>query len=111
METIILIYTALIIGLTVLNFYYKETRYFNTNRFRNSVVDEIVPIEFRVIKVEEGLTQFENERPIQKPLWKYTVETCFFLRKSKNFINEKYVFWDKPEKYKVGDILTLVNIK
>ena len=31
--------------------------------------------------------------------------------KDKNFINEKYVFWDEPEKYKVGDILTLTNIK
>jgi hypothetical protein len=112
METIVfLIGTALMIGVTVLNFVYKETRYFNANRFKNSVEDKIVPIEFRVIKVEEGFTQIENEHPIHKPLWKYTVETCFFLRKGKNFINEKYVFWDDPEKYKVGDILTLDTIK
>lgn len=112
METIVfLIGTALMIGVTVLNFVYKETRYFNANRFKNSVEAEIIPIEFRVIKVEDGFTQYENEHPIRKPLWKYTVETCFFLRKGKNFINEKYVFWDDPEKYKVGDILTLDTIK
>lgn len=111
MDTIVLICSALMIGLTVLNFLYKETRYFNANRFKNSVEDKILPIEFRVIKIEEDFTQFEDEHSTLKPLWKYTVETCFFLRKDKNFINEKYVFWDEPEKYKVGDILTLINIK
>lgn len=110
METIVLICTTLMIGITVLNILYKETRYFNANRFKYSVDNEIVPIEFRVIKVEEDFTQYEDER-IRKSLWKYTIEICFFLRKGKNFINNKYIFWDEPEKYKVGDILTLTNIK
>ena len=110
METIVLICTALMIGLTVLNFHYKETRYFNANRFKNTVENEIVPIKFYVKKIEEDSTQFEDGR-IQKPLWKYTVDCHFFLRKGKNFIHEKYIFWDEPEKYKVGDILTLTNIK
>lgn len=88
----------------------KNVRYFNTNRFKRGYKNEIIPIEFSVIKIEDDFTQYEDER-IRKSLWKYTVETCFFLKKDKNFINEKYVFWDEPEKYKVGDILTLSNIK
>lgn len=112
METIIIIGVLSItcIGLSILNFFYKEPRFFNTNRFKRGYKNEIIPIEFRVIKVEASFTQYEDGR-IQKSLWKYTVETCFFRRKGKNFINEKYMFWDDPEKYKVGDILTLTNIK
>lgn len=112
METTIIIgaLTITCICLSIINFFYNETRYFNANRFKNSIENKIIPIEFRVIKVEDGFTQYEDER-IRKSLWKYTVETCFFLRKGKNFINNKYIFWDEPEKYKVGDILTLTNIK
>lgn len=112
METTIIIgiLTITCISLSILNFFYKEIRYFNTNRFKRGCKNEIIPIEFSVIKIEDGFTQYEDER-IRKYLWKYTVETCFFFKKDKNFINEKYVFWDEPEKYKVGDILTLTNIK
>lgn len=101
------IFLGFLITAVIYALFTKNVRYFNTNRFKRGYKDMIVPIEFRVIKIEEGFTQYENERPIQNSLWKYTVETCFFLKKDKNFINEKYVFWDEPEKYKVGDILTL----
>lgn len=111
METTILVVAlTLSICVSILNYFYRETRYFNTNRFRNSVDNEIVPIKFYVKKIEEDFTQYEDGC-IRKPLWKYTVECFFFFKKDKNFIVDKYVFWDEPEKYKVGDILTLTNIK
>ena len=111
METTIIL-GALLIGLLIINFSYREIRYFNANRFKNGYKDKIVPIEFCVIKVEEDRTQFENEHPIQKTLWKYTIGCHFFLKtNNKKFIYDKYIFWDEPEKYKVGDILTLTNIK
>ncbi len=90
-----------------------NVRYFNANRFKCSSKDKdkIVPIEFHVVKIEKASTQYE-ESVISKPLWKYTVECYFFFKTNdKKFINDKYIFWDEPEKYKVGDILTLTNIK
>ena len=84
--------------------------YFNANRFKAGSKSEIVPIRFYVTKIEESETQYD-ESCLSKKLWKYTVENHFFFKKDKKFIYDKYVFWDEPEKYKVGDVLTLSNIK
>lgn len=88
----------------------NNTTYFNTNRFKPGSKSEIVPIHFYVIKIEESETQYD-ESCLSKKLWKYTVDNHFFFKKGRKFIYEKYVFWDEPEKYKVGDVLTLSNIK
>lgn len=101
------------IGLIVVflvSFFKNDNKYFNTNRFKAGSKSEIVPIRFYVIKIEESETQYD-ESCISKKLWKYTVEIHFFFKKDKKFIYEKYVFWDEPEKYKVGDVLTLSNTK
>ena len=96
--------------LIVINIIQSKQTYFNTNRFKAGSKNEIVPINFYVIKIEDSETQYD-ESCISKKLWKYTVETHFFFKKDKKFIYDKYIFWDEPEKYKVGDVLTLLNIK
>ena len=104
------IMTTVFILLIVISVTYDDKNYFNTNRFKAGSKNEIVPINFYVIKIEDSETQYD-ESCISKKLWKYTVETHFFFKKDKKFIYDKYIFWDEPEKYKVGDVLTLSNIK
>ncbi|MBO6273834.1 hypothetical protein J6O48_13840 [bacterium] len=94
----------------LINVTYDRRTYFNANRFKVGSKSEIVPIRFDVIKIEESETQYK-ESCLSKKLWKYTVVNHFFFEEDKKFIHEKYVFWDEPEKYKVGDVLTLSNIK
>jgi len=102
------LYTVCILFLLMNN---NRTLYFNTNRFKAGSKSEIVPIHFYVINIEESEIQYD-ESYLSKKLWKYTVNNHFFLKKDgKKYINEEYVFWDEPEKYKVGDVLTLSNIK
>lgn len=104
---------GILIGLIVIllvSFFKDDNKYFNANRFKAGSESEIVPIHFHVIKIEESDTQYD-ESCISKKLWKYTVETHFFFKKDKKFIYDEYVFWDEPERYKVGDVLTLSNIK
>ena len=96
--------------LIVISVTHDNKNYFNTNRFKAGSKSEIVPIRFYVTKIEDSETQYD-ESCISKKLWKYTIENHFFFKKDKKFIYEKYVFWDEPEKYKVGDVLTLSNIK
>lgn len=96
--------------LIVISVIYDKVHYFNANRFKAGSKSEIVPICFYVTKIEDSETQYDVSC-ISKKLWRYTVETHFFLKKDKKYIHKEYVFWDEPEKYKVGDILTLSNIK
>lgn len=106
---VIAVLSTVFMLLIVINIIQKQT-YFNANRFKAGSKTEIVPINFYVTKIEDSETQYD-ESCISKKLWKYTVETHFFFKKDKKFIYDKYVFWDEPEKYKVGDVLTLSNIK
>lgn len=101
----ILIWIGLIVILFVSSFKINSI-YFNTNRFKTGSECEIVPICFYVIKVEESETQY-NESCVSKKLWKYTIVNHFFFKKNKKFIYNKYIFWDEPNKYNVGDILTI----
>ena len=110
-EKICLFLGGILLGLLITAVIYalfaKNLRYFNTNRFKCGSKDKIVPILFHVEKIEEACTQYE-ESIISKPLWKYTIGCHFFLKaNNKQFIYDKYIFWDEPEKYKIGDILTL----
>ena len=102
------------IGLAVallVSFFKNDSIYFNTNRYKIKSNDDIVPVEFKVIKIEDDTTQYEEEK-FSKPLCKYTIENYFFFKtKGKRFIHNEYVFWDEPNKYKIGDVLTLSNIK
>lgn len=108
---IVAVFVAVAFILVILiNVTQDKVRYFNTNRFKQGSKSEIVPICFYVIKIEDSETQYD-ESCVSKNLWKYTIENHFFLKKDRKFIYEKYVFWDEPEKYKVGDVLTLSNIK
>ena len=105
----VLVVTAFIV-LILINVTHDNKNYFNANRFKQGSKSEIVPIRFYVTKIENSETQYD-EACISKNLWKYTVDNHFFFKKDKKFIHEEYVFWDEPEKYKVGDVLTLTNIK
>ena len=102
------------IGLIVMSlvlFFKNDNIYFNTNRYETNSNDDIVPIVFRVIKIEDATTQYE-EGKFSKSLCKYTIENYFFFKtKAKQFIHNEYIFWDEPDKYKIGDVLTLTNVK
>lgn len=107
METLIVgILIGLIIIFLVL-FFKNDSVYFNTNRYKIKSNNDIVPVEFKVIKIENDATQYEKEK-FSKPLCKYTILTSFFFKtKTRNYIHNEYVFWDEPNKYNIGDVLTL----
>lgn len=107
---IIYVLVTIFIVLIFINVVRDKSTYFNANRFKAGSKSEIIPIHFYVAKIEDSETQYD-ESCVSKKLWKYTIENHFFFKKDKKFIYEKYVFWDEPEKYKVGDVLTLSNIK
>lgn len=111
MEAFVLgILTVLVIALLV-SFFKNDSIYFNTNRYKIKSNDDIVPVEFKVIKIEDDTTQYEEEK-FSKPLCKYTILTSFFFKtKTRNYIHNEYIFWDEPNKYNIGDVLTLSNIK
>lgn len=106
---IIIFVVTVFVLLIIIEIAHDKETYFNANRFKPGSKTEIVPINFYVVKIEDSETQYD-ESCVFKKLWKYTVEIHFFFKKDKEFIYDKYVFWDEPEKYKVGDVLTLSNI-
>lgn len=101
---------GILIGLIIMSlvlFFKNDNEYFNTNRYETDSNDDIVPVVFKVIKIEDATTQYEEER-FSKSLCKYTIENYFFFKTNdKRFIYNEYVFWDEPNKYKIGDVLTL----
>lgn len=107
MEAFIIgILIGLIIMFLVL-FFKNDNEYFNTNRYETDSNDDIIPVVFKVVKIEDATTQYEEER-FSKSLCKYTIENYFFFKtKAKQFIYNQYVFWDEPNKYNIGDVLTL----
>ena len=98
METIItfiLCVAVSIIVATVLN----KTTYFNSNVDSPKGLD--LP-EFKVVEIKEA---YSTE---YKTVAEYTVVNCFFKRKNaRGWIYRKYKFYDEPNRYKIGDKLTL----
>ena len=78
----------------------KEKIYFNAN------TDKIKDVKFVVVKIEQCYSNDPSEILIAK----YTVENTLFSRNdSEGFKQQTFYFYDKRNKYKIGDVLTLCN--
>ena len=97
-------------GILLLTTYVCYT-FFKTDNRLNSNVNGQTDVSFRVEKIEEAETQYE-EGHMSFNLWKYTAISSFFGKsKHRDFVYNTYVFYDQPHKYNIGDILTLTKIE
>ena len=81
---------------------HKET-YFNSNS-NKCIYDEIFIPTFKVTNIE--LTEDAGHNKVAK----YTILNYFFAKKNdKNFKYQQFYFYDKIDKYKVGDEITFTN--
>ena len=101
MEALIIV--AFVIGLVVggiLLVNYKKDIYFNSWVYKRES-DNFLP-EFMVIKIEE------SEDIEGRLIAKYTVRNYFFAKKNnKNFKYQTFYFYDKIDKYAIGQKLRL----
>lgn len=101
MEILIIVWfiLGLIIGaLLLVN--YKKDIYFNSCAYKTESVN-FLP-EFMVIKIEE------SEDVDGRPIAKYTVRNYFFAKKNnKDFKYQTFYFYDKINKYAIGQKLRL----
>jgi hypothetical protein len=78
----------------------KEKIHFNAN------TNKIKDVKFVVVKIEQCYSNDPSEILIAK----YTIENTFFSRNnSEGFKHQTFCFYDKRNKYKIGDVLTLCN--
>ena len=93
---IILVFLSLIL----IAAFAKEKIHFNAN------IDKIKDVKFVIVKIEQCYSNDPSEILIAK----YTVENTFFSRNnSEGFKQQTFYFYDKRNKYKIGDVLTLCN--
>jgi hypothetical protein len=100
MEISILVWWALglIVGTLIIN--YKNDIYFNSCAYKIESVN-FLP-EFMVVKIEKS----EDVDGI--PIAKYTVRNYFFAKKNnRDFKYQTFYFYDKIDKYVVGQKLRL----
>ena len=101
METLILIWCAflgIIVGILVVN--YKKDIYFNSCAYKVESVN-FLP-EFMVVKIEES-ADIDGI-----PIAKYTVRNYFFAKKNNRaFKYQTFYFYDKMDKYVIGQKLRL----
>lgn len=110
METQLTIPLYLYLVSTLLIVYICFT-FLKTDNRLNSNVNGQTDVSFRVEKIEEAETQYE-EGHMSFNLWKYTAISSFFGKsKHRDFVYNTYVFYGPPHKYNIGDILTLTKIE
>ena len=102
MET--LIFLGFIIGIVVgaiLMSAYEKKIYFNSNAYKIVESDKFLP-EFEVVAIEQ------SDDIDHRPIAKYTVKNHFFAKKNnKNFKYQTFYFYDRVDKYVIGQKLTL----
>lgn len=102
MET--LIFLGFIIGVVVgaiLMSAYEKKIYFNSNAYKIVESDKHLP-KFEVVAIEQ------SEDIDHRPIAKYTVRNYFFAKKNnKNFKYQTFYFYDRVDKYVIGQELTL----
>ena len=102
MET--LIFLGFIIGIVVgaiLMSAYEKKIYFNSNAHKIVESDKHLP-EFEVVAIEQ------SDDIDYRPIAKYTVKNYFFAKKNnKDFKYQTFYFYDRVDKYVIGQELTL----
>lgn len=110
METQLTIPLCVYLGILLLTICVCYTFFKTDNRLNSNVIGQ-TDVSFRVEKIEEAETQYEEGR-MSIGLWKYTATSCFFGKSKHNdFVYNIYVFYGPPHKYDIGDILTLTKIE
>lgn len=97
-------------GILLLTIFFCHLVHGRDNRLNSNVIGQ-TDVSFRVEKIEQAETQYEEGR-MSINLWKYTATSCFFGKtKHNDFVYNIYVFYGPPHKYNIGDILTLTKIE
>lgn len=99
-----LIFLGFIIGCicgAILMSAYEKKIYFNSNAHKIVESDKHLP-EFEVVAIEQ------SEDIDYRSIAKYTVRNHFFAKKNnKNFKYQTFYFYDRVDKYVIGQKLTL----
>ena len=102
MENLVFLFIGLVVGVVLMTMQNQKT-YFNSN-IEDSTKNIFIPT-FTVTEIE---LDYDKEH---RKVARYTVTNSFFAKENhKSFNYQKFYFYDKYDKYKIGDEISFVKL-